>query len=232
MKKVLIISTSYDEQKMLEEVIRHQGVVEFQVETTASFGQDASWWVINPPDVLVIQLPEDSLIQEYYFSKLRKDVPKTQPVVFINKSISGSLMQVSTEFARVRMLKSPLEPFFLYRAVSELIRDYNENEQQSHPRYLTEQEVELSSDYSHDKTKATMRNLSLGGAYLEMGLGGLPLNPGDLAKISVILGKPPKQYVFDVKVVWSKVLEDQKNRGVGMTFVDRQEVYDSLLKNL
>ena len=232
MKKVLIVSTSFEEQKMLEEVARHQGTIEFQVDSTASFGQDASCCVISPPDVLVIQLPEDPLIQEYFFTKLRKDVPKTQPIIFINSTISSSLMQLTTEFARVRMLKAPVEAFFLYRYVSELIRDFSEGEQQTHPRYLTDQEVELSSDYTHDKAKATMRNLSMGGAYLELPLGGLALNPGDLAKISIFLGKPPKQYVFDVRVVWNKSLDGQQRRGIGVTFVDRQEVYDSLLKNL
>jgi hypothetical protein len=43
------------------------------------------------------------------------------------------------------------------------------------------------------------------------------------------LGEAKKGYVFDVKVVWLKPI-DENTRSLGVTFVERDEIYNSLLK--
>ena len=97
---------------MIEEVARHHSVQPnspeaFQIETTASFGQDAFWWASQAPDLLVLSLPSEPLLQNYFFAKLRKVVPKSQSMILISAAITQDLIQISSEFARVRMLKSP-----------------------------------------------------------------------------------------------------------------------------
>lgn len=217
---------------MIEEVAQHHAPGGLEIETTASFAHDVSFWKTNPPDAAVFYLPEDDILQNFFFAKLKKDVPADQPVLFLCNSISANLMQTSMGFSKVRMQKMPADSFALYRAVLDLVRDYEPGQQQVHPRYLTDQEVEVLSDYHEGKIRGKMRNLSLSGAYFESGHRDFEVRPGDLVKLSVQLGKPSKQYVFDAKVVWSKAHTQVGTMGYGVAFIDKEEVYNNLLKNI
>jgi len=232
LKKVLIISPSSDEQKMIEEVAQHHNPGGLSVETTASFGQDSDWWLVNMPDALIVCLPDDDLLQGYYFTKLRRDMPRTQPIIFLCKTISAALMQISMNFGKVRMIKTPVEEFSLYRALIDLFREFEPGQQQSHPRYLTDQSVEILSDFRDGKIVARMKNLSMSGAYFESAQRDFELVAGDFVKMSVGIGQPPKQYVFDAKVVWVKPQQTPGVVGYGITFIDKEEVYNNLLKNI
>lgn len=230
MKRVLIISTSLEEQSKIEEVAQYHNPGGLTIETTASFAQDITYWTTQAPDVLILNIPDDSLLQGYFFTKLRKDVPTRQSIIFLCSSISQSVMQLSLHFSKVRMLKLPVDGFSLYRAMNDLLQEYQKGQNQIHPRYLTDQEIEIHSDYNDSKMMGTMKNLSLSGAYFEA-LEGTLLSQGDFIKISILTGEPPKQYIFDVRVVWSKKQESGAV-GYGVTFVDKEEVYNHLLKHL
>lgn len=231
MKSVLIVSTSFTEQKMIEEVAQMHSPGSLQIETTASFGQDVTFWSMQAPDVLILSLPDDDLLQGYFLIKLRKDVPKTQPIIVLCPTISQSLMQLSMQFSKLRLFKTPVDGYILMRSVTDLTKKYKEGETQAHPRYLTEQPVEVLSDVVDGRLPAVMKNLSLSGAYVESNSRGLLVNEGDLVKISIYVGDQGRQYIFDVRVVWAR---PQKNgmTGYGITFVNKDEVYNSLLKNL
>lgn len=216
---------------MLEEAMQMHSPGSLQLETTASFAQDITFWTMTPPNVLLLCLPDDDLLQGYFLTKLRKDVPKLQPMIIVCPSISGSLMQLSMTYNKVRLFKSPVDGYTLLRSILDLTKKYKEGETQTHPRYLTDQPVEVQSDLVEGRLTAVMKNLSLSGAYLESKSRGLLVNEGDLVKVSVYMGDPSRQYIFDVRVVW---LRAQKNgaTGYGVTFVNKDEVYNSLLKNL
>ena len=201
------------------------------IETTASFAQDITYWTTQAPDVLVLHLPEDDLTQGFFFTKLRKDVPPHQSIVFLCSAISAPLMQLSQHFSKVRMLKMPVDGFALYRAVNDLMQKFKEGQKQGHPRYLTDQPAEISSDTKSGKLAGQMKNLSLSGAYFESEGVDLVLESGDLVRMSIMLGQPAKQYVFDVRVVWVKP-QPNGATGYGCTFVDKDEVYNNLLKNI
>lgn len=230
MKRILIISTSSAEQKMIEEVVQFHSPGSLTIETTGSFGQDITYWTTQAPDVLILQIPRDDLLQGYFFTKLRKDVPPQQPIIFLCDTISQNLMQLSMHFSKVRMLKSPVDGFALYRGLIDLLQDFQKG-QQAHPRYLTDQTIEIHSDITNAKTTGIMKNLSMSGAYFESKLENFPLAAGDFVKMSVFLGTPAKQYIFDVRVVWCKPQESGMT-GCGVTFVNKEEVYNHLLKNL
>jgi hypothetical protein len=231
LKRILIISTSYDEQSKIEEVAQYHNPGGLVLETTASFAQDITFWTTQAPDVLILHLPDDSLIQGFFFTKLRKDVPPSQPVVFLCSTISAAVMQLSQQFSKVRMLKMPADGFALYRAVNDLLQKFKEGQKQIHPRYLTEQSVEVSSDHKIGKLAGQMKNLSLSGAYFESDGVDLVLESDDLVKLSILIGEPAKQYVFDVRIVWVKP-QSSGSTGYGVTFVDKEEVYNNLLKNV
>jgi len=231
LKRVLIISTSYDEQNKIEEVAQYHNPGGLVLETTASFAQDITFWTTQAPDVLVLHLPDDDLIQGFFFTKLRKDVPPTQAIVFLCSSISAAVMQLSTQFSKARMLKTPVDGFALYRALNDLLQKFKEGQKQIHPRYLTDQPVEIYSDQFDGKMQGVMKNLSLSGVYFESAGTEFDLKQGDLIKLSIFIGQPAKQYVFDVRIVWVKP-QPNATIGYGVTFVDKDEVYNNLLKNI
>lgn len=216
---------------MIEEVAQHHNPGGFSIETTASFAQDPDYWKTMPPDILVINLPDDDLLQGYYFTKIRKDLQKTQSMIFLCSNISAPLMQMSTMFSKVRMIKTPVGSFSLYRALVDLVQEYQPGQRQIHPRYLTDHPIEIQSDHFVGKMKAKMKNLSLGGAYFESAEKSFEMNTGDYIKLAIFIGQPQKQYVFDVKIVWRKP-QQTGDTGYGVSFVDKEEVYNQLLKNM
>ncbi len=231
MKRVLIISTSMEEQRKFEEVVSLHNPSGFSIETTASFGQDSTFWTSQSPDILILNVPEDETLQEYFYIKLRRDVPGKQALIILCNSISTALTQLSVHFRKMRMLKTPVDGFSIFRAVNELLTEYREGQRQIHPRYLTEQAIQIQSDLHKGQVNGVMKNLSLSGAYFESSETTFEIKVGDFVKLSAMIGEPAKQYLFDVKVVWSKV-QASGATGYGVTFVNKEDVYNNLLKNL
>lgn len=231
MGKVLIVSTSFDEQKKLEEVYHHHNTGQFTFETTASFGQDASWWALQPPTALILVLPDDEQLLNYYYEKLKNDVPRQTRLLFLAPAITPGLMQISSLFEKIRIIKTPVVPFFLYRSLVDLTTEYPEGHQQVHPRYLTDQDVEIFSDLKVKRATGHMRNLSIGGMYFELQELIPSFQIGDLIRISVDL-KGIRSYQYDAKIVWSKPLQSQGATGYGCTFLNREQVFDTLLSQV
>jgi hypothetical protein len=230
LKRILIISTSLDEQKMLEEVLNNQPTLKWSIETTGTFGQNAQWWDLNAPSLLIIRLPTDEFLQNFFFAKLRTDVSKKIPLLFICESITSVLMQLTTEYAKVRILKSPMDAFELFRTASDLLAEYEPGRQQASPRYMTNQKITVTSDFRPGKFEGVMRNLSISGAFFEADKNPMGVKNGDLVKIQIVV-PGIKEYIFDAKIVWLQEISG-KPVGFGCTFVDKEEVYEKLLKGL
>ncbi len=230
MKKILIISISKDEQKHLEDALKRSLDKNYVFETTASFGQEASWWTENSPDCLVLSLPPDDLMQGYFLTKLRNDVPRSLPILILCNSVSASLMQLSQIFSKVRLLKTPADGPSMLKSISDLITDW-EGKQQVHPRYLTDQEVLVFQEGEGQKSSAKMKNLSISGAYFEVDNSLDVFSAGSFIKINIAVGSPAKEYTFDAKVVWVKPIEGKKqSHGYGVAFTNKEDVYNNLLK--
>ncbi|GIL16727.1 MAG: hypothetical protein BroJett040_04780 [Oligoflexia bacterium] len=230
MKKVLIISTSLEEQEKLEEVSKVHSPGAFQFQTTGSFGQAPEWWTQHLYDLVIIYLPADPVLQTYFFTKLRKDVPQDQALLLICPAISTAIMQLSQVFKKIKILKTPMSSFELYRGVVDVTTEYVPGKIQAQPRYLTDQEVVVSSDFKPGKIKARMKNMSVSGAFFESEDRDLQLDVDDLIRIQISVPNK-KEYVFDAKVVWRKPQKVGYNIGYGVTFVDKDEVYQRLLKD-
>ncbi len=230
MTNVLIVSISRDEQRALTESASNVNNRDFSFDTTASFGQESSWWTTAGPDALVLCLPSDDLMQGYFMTKLRSDVPRSIPLVVMSTVVTSNLMALSQIFSKVRIVKSPASGDSILKALRELTTFYGENQKQVHPRYLTDQDITVSSELHGTQTKATMKNLSLSGIYFECFQKESDYKTTDVVKINVQLGSPPRDYFFDAKIVWTKSLEAGKGWGFGATFVDKDEVYNHLLK--
>jgi hypothetical protein len=230
LKRVLIISISFDEKKQLQDLVKGNDPALFDFEVTASFGQDSGYWATRPPAVLILHLPDDDNLQSFFIEKIKKDIPKVLPLVILCPRISSSLMALSQAHSKLRFFKMPMEPAAVYRALIDLTRVYKEGERQVHPRYQTHQPVEVTSDFMEGRMPAIMKNLSMSGAYFEADSAAFEIKANDLLKISVYLAESNRQYIFDVKVVWSKP-QTSGAIGYGVTFVNKEEVYNSLLKS-
>ncbi len=229
--KVLIVSTSFEEQKKFEEVYAHHNTGQFSFETTASFGQDAAWWALQAPTALVLALPDDEQLLNFYFEKLSKDVPRTTKILFLASNITPGLMKVSGLFSKIRIIKTPVQPFFLYRSLVDLTTEFAEGKAQVHPRYLTDQPVEVTSDLRSKTTSGQMKNLSIGGMYFELNEVIPSFQTGDLVRVAIGL-KGLRAYEFDAKVVWCKSNHTMEATGYGCTFLNREQVFDTLLTQI
>lgn len=216
---------------MLEKASLAHRPGDYGFETTASFGQDITFWTGQAPDVLILNLPDDDLLQGYYFTKLKKDVLKSQPIIFLCTTISAALMQLSQHFFKVRIIKSPVEGNSLFRTVIDLTQVFEDGKRQISPRYLTEQAIEVRSDTHEGRVKAVMKNLSVTGAYFETLEDGFEIKSGDFIRLSVYAGNPVKLYVFDVKIMWARN-KDGGFKCYGCAFVDKDAVYNNLLKHM
>jgi hypothetical protein len=232
LKRVLIVSTSFDEQNMLESVMKFHDPGSFAVDTTASFGQEESFWLEEAPDLLVVKLPDEELMEQYFHAKLQKDVPKSQPILFLSRNISSSLMQLSLTFQKIRLLKIPTDAMTLFKTIQDALRPFQKGKQQAHPRFMTDHNTELEIRPSGDKIAATMKNLSLSGAYFEADLPENSLKKSDILKVKIEIGDPKKFYFFDAKIIWIKLQRSPNTFGFGVNFIDTDESIDSILKNL
>lgn len=233
MKKVLLISISKEIQTSLEEAAVRADLRNLTMETIASFGQEQSWWLSNAPDVLCLVLPPDELMQGYYITKLKDSVPKDLPILLISPIVSANMMQLSQLFSRLRIVKIPGTGDSILKAVIDLTTEYAPDRRQAQPRYMTDQEIKVTNSQGL-VVVAKMMNLSLTGAYFETSKTDVGMGARELMKIQIELGSPPREYEFDAKVVWRKTLEDEsgleQGYGYGVTFIDKDEVYNNLLK--
>lgn len=231
MGKVLIVSTSFDEQKKLEEVYVHHNTGQFTFETTASFGQDASWWALQSPVALILVLPDDEQLLNFYLEKLGKDVPRTTKILFLASNITPGLMKVTGLFSKIRIIKTPVQSFFLYRSLVDLTTEFPTGKAQIHPRYLTDQSVQVTSDIRAKSAVGQMKNLSIGGMYFELNEQIPTFQKGDLVRVGVGLAGL-RSYEFDCKVVWTRTSPNQEATGYGCTFLNREQVFDTLLTQI
>lgn len=229
MKKVLIVSISLDEQKSLEEASQFFKNYDYSISTTSSFGQEQAWWESSGPDALILALPPDEQMQTYFLAKMQEDVPRNLPIILLSENISSSLIGLSQLFESLRIVKLPATGAAIFKMIVELTTDFGVNKRQNHPRYLTNQEILVSDEFSGLSFQATMKNLSVSGAYFEAPPAAKGLKQEDIIKMNVHIGSPSKNYVFDGRVVWVKLLSNG-NSGYGVAFMNKDEVYNNLLK--
>jgi len=232
-KKVMIVGVSFAEQQLIEEHMSSSG--EFgkqkealEVTTSASFGQSATWWRENKPDVLILRTPSDPLLEAYFFTKIKADLPKELPILFICDSVSSSLMQLSAQLARVRILKMPLDATTIWKSIQELLIDFAGRQNIAH-RFSTDQDVEITSPLRSGTLRGRLKNLSVTGGLIEIIDNTMGLEKDDLIEV-VIEIKGVREYTFHFRVVWIRT-ETKTKINLGVSFANQGEVLDSLVKN-
>lgn len=208
---------------------------QMMVNTTASFGQDASWWLNQMYDLVVISLPPDNELQVYYLEKLYRDVPKKQPLLFLTSNVTTPLIKLSIKFPKVRIMKEPVTPTALHGMLENIFRPEIPGKTAIHPRYPTDKDVHVTCGYG-DKILGTMKNLSLSGAYLELFMHVDEINIGETVKLEIKIGVPAELKSYQAKIIWKKDkssdLSLETVTGLGVCFINGEEFYNDLLKDL
>lgn len=234
MKSVLVIGASTVEQGLLEQEFKLAQSKDYKVETTASFGQGIDWWAQNRKDVVILTLPDDLQLQNFFVIKLKSgDVPKDIPFIILTHHLNEEILELSSHFLSIRILKNPADGPTLFKAVNDLLTPREVGKQQSHPRFLTQEPAELFLLGSNTAINTVMRNLSKSGAYLESETNLIAsLKAGESIRIKFELSHIARQYEMEARVVWIRPLtEDPKRSGIGISFISKDEWYNDLLKN-
>ena len=87
--KVLIISVSLEEQKMIEAVMAQYDPGSMDLKTSVTFSQPADWWKVHKPDLLLIRYPTDPIIEPQFAKKIKTDVPLDVPILFLTTQMSN-----------------------------------------------------------------------------------------------------------------------------------------------
>lgn len=230
MKKVIIVATSFDEHELLSGVAQHHAPGTYQFEVTASFGQTSEWWKEKNPDLVILSLPEEEPYLSFFTNKLKNETDRQLKMLWITKDISTELMQLSTQFEKVRIMKRPLEDFSFYRAMVDLTADYEEGKLQTHPRYVTDQDVKVQKKPSKEIFIMRMKNLSRGGSFLEAQNQNPGFVLGDILEIEIFLEALGREYKFEGEVVWRQEATNSKKLGLGIRFVQSSINKDVLEK--
>ncbi len=99
-----------------------------------------------------------------------------------------------------------------------------------HKRFNTDENADLEVFRNGQRTRAVLRNLSLGGAFLETHE---IYQAGEIIKLNINLPSIQKGHELSGKIVWNSHHPDHRGvRGLGIRFIRPGEVYESAVQNL
>lgn len=222
MNLILIISSSMDEQTSLEEAVKANPPKEkYTFTSTASFGQEASWWIDNRPDVLIISLPAEPEFQDLFLNKMRTDLPKDISLMVLTPEVTPDLLKLSKHFSNLRVIKGPLKGEALFKSVHDFIEYSAPDRRQVHQRHVVDIPCRIKVPGLDDMYEGRAKNISIGGVYVETKVL-LRLQAEDKVLLTFILGDVQKEYQMDARVVWIKGIHGGQAQAIGLR--DRKSV--------
>lgn len=233
MKKVLIISQSFDLQTQLELALADVKVSDvdfverFELYTSGSFGQERSYWIASAFDLLIIDVPSSFPVTRYFIAKLKSEVPSAQPVLILTSEVDKDLMALNFDFVKFRLLKKPYEPEALIKIFKDQFRQFKSGAQ-VHARFTTNIAVVLTSPLYPGEVRGTMEDVSAGGARVIISKSTVSYQAGDLVTCNISL--PSRQYSLDGKVVWRTAGQSANDYSIGIQFLTRELSLDQLFK--
>ncbi len=218
MKTILIISSSLDEEKKIQDAKLFKSDPDLNFVTSASFGQEANWWLENMPAVLIVCLPEDEAFHPYFLKKLTDDVPKNIPLVLSTPTLSPPIIHAGVHFDKFKILRTPFNGEEVYAAIHDYIHPRELGKQQAHQRYMVNQTALV--EIGEQVFSMVIRNLSLSGAFVEYEGNDAPVAPNDRITLKVQTGDAKKDYEFIARVVWARsLLASGSGLCMGVTFI-------------
>ena len=122
----------------------------------------------------------------------------------------------------VVFLEKPYEPRDLEGMVRKFLYE-REVSQRIHRRYETAQEAEIEPYGKNSKFNSRVRNLSAGGAYIEL-ISAAPLLEGELVRVKFDLSEMNRTYTMPARVVWAKKAPNKSSSAIGVEFIGPGDV--------
>lgn len=142
------------------------------------------------------------------------------PVLIVAKEPSAAFLTELSRAPNAHFLERPYEARDLIGIVSKFVHD-RKVQQRFHRRFATQAAAQLNGDSGQART--VLRNLSRGGALLEIQDGPLP-ERGATVTLTIALRDVRKSYALPAKVVWSSRGGGDRLPSVGVEFTGPGDV--------
>lgn len=144
------------------------------------------------------------------------------PVIVMAKSNVAEAMKTIRTMEAITFIEKPFESRDLIGITKKtLLR--GEVAQRIYRRYETDEKAEVEFLGVNHRFESKMRNLSKGGAYLEVAENAV-IKIGDILKVRLELDELNRIYTMPAKVVWTGQSSTQSGQGVGVEFIGRGDV--------
>jgi Tfp pilus assembly protein PilZ len=136
-------------------------------------------------------------------------------VLVISKLESAEMLDELRRQRNAHFLERPYDPRDLLGLIAKFAGDLDVS-QRIHRRYATDEAAEVEANGV--RSKSIVRNLSKGGAYVEVEDGPMP-KAGSTVVLKIALGQLRRAYSMRAKVVWVSLSGSNGRAGLGMEFL-------------
>jgi hypothetical protein len=195
---------------------------------------DVSW--VRTPNQTVLSLASGThfdalVINTEMFTKKKLDIVKNlravgcdYPVMFLADVIKD--MHAIPQNLRTMVVDKPVHAGDLEGLIERAVTRNNFGVRY-HKRFSTDEIADYEIFRNGRKSTAILKNLSLGGAFLETSE---TYQAGEILKMYIRLNSISKSHELSARVVWNSHHPDHRGtRGLGLRFVRPGEVYDTAL---
>jgi DNA-binding NtrC family response regulator len=152
------------------------------------------------------------------------------PLLVVAKAISVQAKEISKTMNRIALLEKPFENKDFIGITNKLISGREVTTQQ-YKRFFTNQHAVIEPVGGGSRYSSFIRNLSKGGALLELHESTQDDIRG-LVRMNVVLDQLQRAYEVNARVVWNSKRGAGKSQTIGVEFIQAKDVYRNLLGNL
>lgn len=177
-------------------------------------------------DLVFLNFQDWSRTELSYLLSLR-EAGYMGPVIVLAKAKNGEPMKTLSTMEGVTLVEKPFETRDLIGITKKTLSRAVVT-QRIYRRYETDEDAEVEFFGANDRFKSKVRNLSKGGAYLEL-FDDAAIKVGDILKLRLELHQVKRTYTLPAKVVWTGRSRTQSSQAVGVEFIGRADVKKTVL---
>jgi response regulator RpfG family c-di-GMP phosphodiesterase len=152
------------------------------------------------------------------------------PLLLVSRAISAQAKELSRSMNRIALLEKPYEYKDFIGITNKLVAG-REVTTQAHKRFFTNQTAVLEPVGGGSQYTTYMKNLSKGGALLEVP-NATSEDIRGIVRMNVILDQVQRAYEVNARVVWNSKRNSNGGQTIGVEFIQAKDVYRNLLNNL
>jgi response regulator RpfG family c-di-GMP phosphodiesterase len=198
----------------------------FKLETANSPKEVADRLAKGGIDSVIFNLGQCNAKTLKGIEKLKSEHEQVVSVIVCNKA-QREVYRAIKNLKGVVILENPIEPGEIER-VARKVQGGQEVYYRKHKRYTANQRVVLENIQNGEKHNGMIKNLSKGGAAVEIEAGKVSL--GTILKLTIQLDKLSKAHLVHAEVVWVAPGSASEKPSVGLKFMSEDEIYETLFE--